>query len=206
MRGRRRLIVELVLLFLVLPTLLLFSLPRALAAALIGTAFAYVLLVTWRRGWLRGRPAAARKAADYRPILLRFAAFCVATTVTVTLLDRAALFAVVVNNPLLWLAISAVYCVLSVVPQNLVFRVFFFERYQHLFASRGAALVVNAALFAWAHVIIAHPLVFALTFCGGLLFAFSYLKHRSLVLVSLEHALYGLWLFTVGLGPYFAFP
>ena len=49
-------------------------------------------------------------------------------------------------------------------------------------------------------------LVFALTFCGGILFGRTWLKSHSALAVSIEHALYGFWLFTVGLGGYFAFP
>ena len=38
---------------------------------------------------------------------------------------------------------------------------------------------------------------------GGLLFANTYNKHRSLLLVSIEHGLYGNTLFFIGLGWYF---
>jgi hypothetical protein len=38
---------------------------------------------------------------------------------------------------------------------------------------------------------------------GGLLFVSTYLRTRSLLAVVWEHALYGIALFTVGLGRYF---
>jgi uncharacterized protein len=43
----------------------------------------------------------------------------------------------------------------------------------------------------------------ALTFAGGLLFAWRYKTTGSLFTSSLEHALYGCWFFTIGIGQYF---
>jgi membrane protease YdiL (CAAX protease family) len=42
-----------------------------------------------------------------------------------------------------------------------------------------------------------------LTTAGGLLFAFTYLRSRSTLLVAAEHALYGDFVFTVGIGGMF---
>lgn len=45
-----------------------------------------------------------------------------------------------------------------------------------------------------------------LTFIGGLLFALTFKKTKSTLLVSIEHAIYGSWLFTVGMGEMLGFP
>ena len=45
-----------------------------------------------------------------------------------------------------------------------------------------------------------------LTFLGGLIFAITYYKTKSTLLVSIEHAIYGCWLFTVGMGDMLGFP
>lgn len=45
-----------------------------------------------------------------------------------------------------------------------------------------------------------------LTFVGGLLFAFTFQKTKSTLLVTVEHAIYGSWLFTVGMGNMLGFP
>jgi hypothetical protein len=42
-----------------------------------------------------------------------------------------------------------------------------------------------------------------MSFVGGLLFAYTFTRARSLPLVALEHGLWGDWLFTLGLGSYF---
>lgn len=98
----------------------------------------------------------------------------------------------------------ALYWSLSVVPQELLYRTFFYHRYKgqipaHLFG------VINAAAFGFAHVIFKNAMAPLLTFGAGVLFAHSYERHRSLPLVSLEHALYGSLLFALGLGKYFTF-
>lgn len=98
----------------------------------------------------------------------------------------------------------ALYWTLSVVPQELLYRTFFYHRYKgeipaHLFG------VINAAAFGFAHVIFKNAMAPLLTFGAGILFAHSYERHRSLPLVSLEHALYGSLLFALGMGKYFTF-
>jgi membrane protease YdiL (CAAX protease family) len=57
--------------------------------------------------------------------------------------------------------------------------------------------------FAFLHIIFRNTLAVSLTFLGGLLFAARYAQTGSLATSSFEHALYGCWLFTVGLGQYF---
>jgi membrane protease YdiL (CAAX protease family) len=42
-----------------------------------------------------------------------------------------------------------------------------------------------------------------LTLIGGLLFAWTYARTRSQVVASFQHALFGCFLFTIGLGWYF---
>jgi membrane protease YdiL (CAAX protease family) len=64
-------------------------------------------------------------------------------------------------------------------------------------------IVASAAAFAFLHIIFHNSLAMALTFVGGLLFAARYAQTRSLATSSVEHALYGCWLFTVGLGQFF---
>lgn len=107
------------------------------------------------------------------------------------------------QNPALWVVVMVAYPVASVYPQGLLYRAFFFERYAALFPARWVMIVASAAAFAFLHIIFRNSLALALTFFGGLLFAARYAETGSLATSSFEHALYGCWLFTVGLGPYF---
>ncbi|CAG1011030.1 hypothetical protein PHYC_03984 [Phycisphaerales bacterium] len=100
----------------------------------------------------------------------------------------------------LWLLICAVYPILSVYPQNVVYRAFVFQRYRGVFRGESAMVWASALAFCWAHVIFHNWVALALTLAGGLIFARTYQTSRSVLLVSIEHALYGLLVFTVGLG------
>jgi len=107
------------------------------------------------------------------------------------------------QHPAFWAVVMVAYPVLSVYPQGILYRAFFFERYAQLFPGQWTMIVASAAAFAFLHIIFRNPLAVALTFGGGLLFAARYAETGSLATSSFEHALYGCWLFTVGLGQFF---
>jgi uncharacterized protein len=107
------------------------------------------------------------------------------------------------RSPGFWALVMVAYPILSVYPQGILYRAFFFERYAELFPSHWTMILASAAAFAFMHIIFRNWLAVALTFAGGLLFATRYAETGSLATSSFEHALYGCWLFTVGLGQYF---
>ncbi len=113
------------------------------------------------------------------------------------------LFAFPKNNPSIYIAIMLLYPLFSVYPQELLYRAFFFHRYAILFRTPTAMIIASALAFGWAHLIFENVLAVALSTAGGLLFAWTYHRSKSLAACWLEHALYGDWLFTVGLGWYF---
>lgn len=130
----------------------------------------------------------------------------VITTVFVWITDSVSLFNVMLENPFKWLFFLFVYSFFSVYPQELIYRTFFFKRYYSLFQNEGLFIFVNAILFSLAHFFFGSILVLVLTFFGGLLFAYTFKKTGSTLLVSIEHAVYGCWLFTVGMGGMLGFP
>ena len=67
-------------------------------------------------------------------------------------------------------------------------------------------ILVNAVLFSLAHLFFRNALVMILTFLGGIVFALTYHKTKSTLLVAIEHAIYGCWLYTVGMGEMLGFP
>ena len=137
---------------------------------------------------------------------LRFALLVVVSSAFVYFLYPDLLFKVPTSKPLLWLGILLVYSILSVYPQELLYRSFFFKRYRGLFESKNMLIFINAILFSLAHLFFGNLLVLLLTFIGGLVFAFTYYRTNSMLLVSIEHALYGCWLFTIGMGDMLGFP
>jgi membrane protease YdiL (CAAX protease family) len=95
------------------------------------------------------------------------------------------------------------YPLLSVYPQELLYRGFFFHRYAPLFGSGRGMLLASALSFGFVHIIFRNTLAVFLCVSGGLLFALTYNQSGSLLLACLEHALFGNFLFTIGLGQFF---
>jgi membrane protease YdiL (CAAX protease family) len=112
------------------------------------------------------------------------------------------LFGLLRERPMLWAAIMIGYPVLSVVPQNLVYRAFLFHRYRALFPTPTPMIAASAVAFSFAHVLFHNWVALAITLVGGVIFARTYARTRSLKLVCIEHALYGCAAFTVGLGSF----
>lgn len=106
------------------------------------------------------------------------------------------------KSPVPWLAFILLYPVISAVPQGIVFRAFIFHRYRDLFGNGRAMIAASGLVFCYAHIIYRNPIALLLTLGGGLIFAHSYAKSRSLLFSSMEHALYGNFVFTIGLGYY----
>ncbi len=114
------------------------------------------------------------------------------------------IFALMRQRPLLWLAIMVFYPIVSVYPQELIYRAFLFQRYAPLFVSPTAMIAASAIAFSFAHVLFRPPWV-AMSMClvGGVVFAAHYYLSRSLAVACLEHAIFGQLIFTVGLGRFF---
>ncbi|MBL8566897.1 MAG: CPBP family intramembrane metalloprotease [Hyphomicrobiaceae bacterium] len=103
-----------------------------------------------------------------------------------------------------WERVMLLYPFLSVVPQEIAYRTFFFHRYGPLFRDNSVALIViNGLLFGFGHVLFANWLAVAGTFVTGMLFAWRYHANRSFWAVWIEHTLWGWLVFTVGLGGFF---
>lgn len=106
-------------------------------------------------------------------------------------------------NPVAWLVVMALYPVLSALPQEILFRPLFFRRYASILPQGTAALFLNAGVFSLAHLLYWNWIVAAMTFAGGLAFAWAYQVKRSFPLAVALHAVAGNILFTVGTGMLF---
>tara|TARA_B110000008_G_scaffold86424_1_gene88213 strand:+ start:3882 stop:4451 length:570 start_codon:yes stop_codon:yes gene_type:complete len=107
------------------------------------------------------------------------------------------------NRPEILWKIMILYPIFSALPQEFIFCKFFFYRYKSIFKSDNNLVISSALFFSITHILFLNFIAPILSFIGGLLFANTYNKHRSLLLVSIEHGLYGNTLFFIGLGWYF---
>ncbi len=103
---------------------------------------------------------------------------------------------------MVWLAVMLLYPV-SAVAQEIVFRTFFFHRYGNLFSSARRRVLASGLVFGWAHVVVNNLVAVGLASLAGFVFAWTYERSRSTLLVSIEHALYGDLVFSIGLGSLF---
>ena len=113
------------------------------------------------------------------------------------------LFIIQRENPTVMYAVLFLYPILSAFPQEFIFCTFFFKRYESLFKKEYILIFMSALIFCFAHVFFINWVAPLLSLFGGLMFATTYSKTNSLLLVSIEHALYGNTLFFIGLGWFF---
>lgn len=197
---------EFVLLFVGLPVLLSFLPMRS---TLFGTL--WVMAIGCAFVWRRQTKKRLRDLIDWRGIpadvwasvLMRFAVCAAAMAIFTMLHDPQRLLSLPTERPAIWGLVMLFYPVLSVVPQEMIYRVFFFHRYASLFATDRAMMVASGLAFGHAHFMFGNWVAYSMSMVGGLLFAHSYVRCRSFALVWAEHALYGCFVFTIGLGWYF---
>lgn len=118
--------------------------------------------------------------------------------------DHYLIFNMMIKDPWSWLILLFMYPILSVIPQEIIFRSFFFARYKKIFA-KYLLVFMSAASFSFVHIIFHNPIAIVFTFIGGLYFAISYHQTKSLLLVVVEHSIYGMFLYTIGFGEFFDF-
>jgi membrane protease YdiL (CAAX protease family) len=147
------------------------------------------------------RPGPLRAALPSMAAMWSLAA--VVGVVAIWFYSKPMLFDLPRHETLLWLAVIVGYPVFSVYPQELVFRAFLLHRYAPLFRTPTQAAAASAAAFGFAHILFGNVLAVVLTLVGGWLFARRYQRTRSLLTTCVEHAGYGLIIFSIGLGHYF---
>lgn len=137
------------------------------------------------------------------PLLLRDAVLLLLLGLATRVFASELLFSLIKRSPGFWALVMLLYPALSVYPQELIYRAFFFHRYQPLFGNGWAILVASALAFGFVHIIFRNWLAVGLCVCGGLLFSFTYAQSGSLLLTCLDHSLFGDFIFTIGLGQFF---
>lgn len=191
---------ELIVLFVVLPLLYVLNwIPFHKIIPLIAMfLYCAVVLVTRQRIYLDR----FKIRANWRAILIRYLVITIAMFLLLKLFSFIPLLADFNTNPKLFYMIL-MYPLLSAFPQELIFREFFYYRYQPIFGNSTGILVINTILFSFAHIYFANWIVLAFTLLGGLLFSLTYLKTKSLLVVTIEHTLYGLTILCSGLATFF---
>ena len=141
--------------------------------------------------------------SNLKPIFLRWALASIGMLVFILWYDPERAFFLPLNAPEVIPFLVLGYPVISALPQEFIFCTYFFSRFKPFFGSGKLMITVSAIVFAYAHILYINPVAPILSLCGGLIFAHTYAKTKSLGLITLEHSLYGITLFMTGLGWYF---
>jgi membrane protease YdiL (CAAX protease family) len=205
MRHLVLLAVEFVAIFIAVPVLIYYRrIPNfPIPYLLVGATAAFLLLKhdpTFDSAQLF---AWGNARAYLAPMLLRDAVCLLLLGFAVRFLAPDLLFSLVKKSPALWVLVMLLYPLLSAYPQELLYRAFFFHRYAPLFGNAWGMLLASALAFGFVHIIFRNNLAVVLCVIGGFLFAFTYQRSGSLLLTCFDHAIFGNFLFTIGLGQFF---
>lgn len=204
MRLSRRsafLFAECLAIFIGLPLLILFFKDRSLMMILLWIGSALVALHLLFQGKLLWKPAAFK--AGMGRMLRRFLILAPVIALLTWIFMPDSMFSFPRERPRQWLIVMLLYPLLSVWPQEVIYRSFLYHRYKSIFGTGAGYVAASALLFGFMHIIFLNPVAVIMTMAGGYLFASDYARHQSLTLACIEHALYGCLVFTLGLGIYF---
>lgn len=197
---------ELFCLFLLLPTIAFVwrdaVRPMVIPGLLLLALFCYALISrdsSFKRFRLLNAAAVPALLRRRLPVFVLGGLACV---LLYSLLDQPRWFAIFQDGSSRWLALLLVYPLLSAWPQELIYRTFLFHRYKKIIPRKKHRAVLSAIVFAYAHLMYANPVAVGMALVGGALFAYTYAKTRSTLACVIEHSLWGLWLFSLGLGHY----
>ncbi|MFM7622045.1 MAG: CPBP family intramembrane glutamic endopeptidase [Alphaproteobacteria bacterium] len=153
--------------------------------------------------WWRHRPVSLQwpRRDHIRPIIVRAVGVALILGVGLFLFRPEQMFAFPLAMPERYVLVMLIYPFLSALPQEIVFRPLFWSWFSHL--SPKGRIVWNALAFGVAHSIFMNPVAVVLSTVGGVILAYQYERHRDVVLVWIEHVLYGWLIFTLGWGTYF---
>jgi uncharacterized protein len=194
------LLLELILLFVIFPILYFFDLIPFHKLVLLVVLFIYCVIILMNQR--HHNPERFNTKANWRLILLRFIGISILILVWIKIFSPNPLFADFKANKKL-LLMTLIYPFSSAFPQELIFREFFFFRYRPIFRNEIVLIAINVILFAFAHIYFANWTILIFTLIGGIIFAFTYLKTKSLLVVTIEHTLFGMLILSSGLSEQF---
>lgn len=198
-------LLEFLLIFLAVPLLFYFELlPLPKIAALLGVTFIAVLLL-WRDESYEFKHLFSKPLQpDFlKSLVWKSGLVALFLSILVLIIEQQHLFVFPKEQPLTWAIVLILYPFLSALPQELLYREFFFNRYESLFKREWILMLLSALSFSFLHIVYDNLWAVILSLIAGFIFARTYQKTRSLFWVSLEHAIYGILVFTIGMGRYF---
>ncbi len=107
------------------------------------------------------------------------------------------------NHLQIWLSTLVLYPILSVLPQELIYRTFIFNRYQAILPNLNHRILLSCISFGFLHIIFRNWEAVIFSTLAGVIFCQTYIRYQSTLVIILLHSLIGLSAYTIGLGYYF---
>ena len=192
---------ELFFIYLFLPSFILFFQSKILIFSLLYLVFIFTFLSLRKDKNFESK--ALTKKINWSISFIFFFVFLILGYLYILFYDPTLLLSFPKNNFRLWLIVMLIYPFFSVIPQEIVYRVYFYHRYEKLFSGNLLLLtLINLFLFSFAHVVFNNPHAILITAIASPIFSYLYIKESFLTCV-LVHSLGGQIIFTLGLGKYF---
>lgn len=202
-----KLATEAIVLFVGLPLLFywdIIPLPKILVLVVVAGYCGYRL---WQDPtFTKGILIKTQRSDITKVILLRTIVVILTIVGLIWLVQPESFFAFPKESPFLWMVVMVLYPFLSVLPQEFIYRTYFFHLYDELMPMKHFTVIASAAAFSFLHIIYDNWWAVGLSFIAGLFFAITYDRTKSLFWVTVEHAIYGCIVFTLGFGNYFYEP
>ena len=153
MRSVQYKVTELFIIFILLPAVFALKFPVWVKMSIGLIGFIYVIYILLKVEKLKFKIAPHLKWKSFwRETAFKLAFIGIVTTCFVWYTDRESLFMVLLNKPLMWLVILFVYSFFSVYPQELIYRTFFFKRYENIIKGERLLIFINAIVFSLGHI------------------------------------------------------
>ena len=201
--SRTYLILEMLTVYVTFPLLIFFLKPYPFLPFLWIIAIFCLIILLRDNHFKKETLWRYRLVIPYTTLLIHSFLVSFIMIVLIYLIKADLLFSLIKTNVLVWLFVIILYPLFSVYPQELIYRSFFFHRYRNLFTDTKILIAINALLFGYMHIIFHNWPAVILTMLGGVYFAILYQRSGSIIFVSIVHAIYGILVFTLGLGEFF---
>ena len=192
---------ELFFIYLFLPLFILFFQSKILIFTLLYLVFIFTFVKLRKDKSFQSK--FLKKKISWKITFFFFLVFLIFGYLYVLFYDPTLLFSFPKNDFRLWIIVMFIYPFFSVIPQEIIYRVYFYHRYNKLFSGNLLLLtLLNLFLFSFAHIIFNNPHAIFITAIASPIFSYLYIKESFFTCV-LVHSLGGQVLFTFGLGKYF---
>ncbi len=196
---------EFLILFFGIPLLMFFDTGFTLPSMVLIPCLVFIFLILRYRTAFRWKELVSFKVDRSRimrdGVIIVIIGILLLLTVLIWIPDK--LFNLPRGNPLIWLALSLFYPIFSAYPQEIIFRIYIFHRYEKIFSSKWLMIAASGITFSFVHILYYHPISMILTLFGGLYLAGVYMQTRSVLYTAILHGILGMLVYTLGLGEFF---